>query len=98
MRQRSHDSQRLSRVVEHSSQAREAILIPLFAQRPGLVLDNVFIYRRHQSPGGLQRARKLELIEQSAEVLDRPASRLNDGIIGAGPRRRMRWVWHLTLE
>jgi hypothetical protein len=51
MRQRGHDPQSLGAGIKSGRQLRPALVVLLFPQRPGLVFDNVLIYRRDQAPG-----------------------------------------------
>ena len=81
MRQRGHDAQGLGAGVENGRQARAAFVVLLLAQRPGLVLDDVLVDRRHQAPGHFQRPRELVLIEQRVELRDRLARRFRDGVV-----------------
>ena len=81
MRQRGRNAQRLRRGVEHGGQPRSAFVVLLFAERPWLVLDDVFVDRRHQPPRDFQRPRKLKLIEQNTEFANRFAGRLSNRLI-----------------
>src|SRR5690348_15241225 len=65
--QRGHHAEGLGAGVENRSQACAAHLILLFAQRPGLVLHQVFVHRSYQGPRRLQRARELKIVEMRTE-------------------------------
>ena len=54
MRQRGHDPQSLGAGVKNGRQLRPAFVVLLFAQGPGLILDDVLIYGRDQAPGCFQ--------------------------------------------
>ncbi len=79
-----------ARGVKDRGQARATLARPLFAERPGLVFDDVFIDGADQCPGGFQGARELELLEELVEIRDGFVGELRDGLIagGAGHARR----------
>ena len=88
VRQRRCNAQCFGRRIQHGGQAGAAFVVLFFAQGPRLVFDDVFVDRGDQSPRGFERARKLELIEERAELLDRPVSCDDDRIIAWRPRGR----------
>ena len=98
MRQRRGNAQGLNRGVEHRGQARPALVIPLLAERPRLVFDNIFVDGRDQRPGRFECARKLELIEQDAEFADGLARSLGNRILGRSFPCRVRGMRHLAFE
>ena len=81
MHQRSDNAQRFGRGVQDRRQPRSRILIFFLRHRPRFVLDDVLVDRRHQPPGGLQRARELELLELRIEVRDGLLRQFGDGVI-----------------
>src|SRR5581483_5324717 len=64
MRERRHNPQSFSARVKNGCKPRPAFFVLLLSQGPWLVLDNVLVYRRHQTPCGFQCTRELELIKQ----------------------------------
>src|ERR1700741_3890880 len=98
MSERGDNAQRLGGGVENGGESSAAVLILLFTQSPGLVLDDVFIDSRDQSPGDFQGFRKLVAVEQLAVVRNDLARDLGNGVVGRSVRGLVRWIRHFPLE
>src|SRR6185437_3393115 len=98
MRQRGHHTQSFGAGVKNRSQTRPAHLILLLAQRPGLILHQVFVYRSHQRPGRFQRARELKIVEMRTELAYGAPGALRNLVIRRFARLRGRGIRHLPAK
>src|SRR5690348_14382914 len=98
VRQRGHHPQGLGAGVKYRSQPRSAHFILLFAQRPRLVLHQVFVHRSYQGPRRLQRARELKIVEMRTEFVNRTPGDVRYLIICRLARLGGRGIRHLATE
>src|SRR5207237_481558 len=97
MSERGDNAQRLGGGVENGRESSAAVLILLFTQSPGLVLDDVLIDSCDQSPGNFQGFRKLVAVEQLAVVRNDVARDLGNGVVGRSVRGLVRRMRPFTL-
>src|SRR6185437_7252503 len=82
----------------HGSKTGQADFILLLAKLPRLVFYDVLVYRTHERPHVLQRARKLKARIQLIRALDDFSCKLRDRVIAGATRGFRRGIGNLLAE
>src|SRR5436853_7887179 len=98
MSERGDNAQRLGGGVENGRESSAAVLILLFTQSPGLVLDEVLVDSRDQSPGDFQGLGKLLAVEQLAVDSNQVDRELGNRVVGRAVGNSVRRILHFPLE